>query len=612
MKLSPRFCTLLFAACFSPLGLSGQTSRELAASSATARQGQVSQSVININDISLWIRNDGLSQPFSFWSASGSWALMYPRGEAGLVYQDGVLWVGKLWDGQQSQIVLGGGRYETGDQPGVILSKGVAEDPAGEAVRTYRYRPDYETADLHDDAAGLYHTLSDSVTDEMITAVRVQYAKDASEWPWQKGAPFCDVNGNGTMDPGEIPGLSGVDQVLWFAYNDLNGTFTNSAYGRTPVGMEVQVTLWAHSDDPDLASIIFKRYRFIFKGTATTPADERIDSMYLMQWSDYDVGYFADDLGGCDSLLSMGFGYNSATPDSAYETFGWQVPAIGYAIMEGPVVPGDPADEAFVSGRTISGFRNLPMTSFWLHGAGTAGIWEDELTHPLWYWYTAQGLFADRVSAVPEYEIWHWENTDGSVTKFPFGGDPSAGTGWLDGTWGSWGIGPGYGYSLAPGSRSLIESTGPFSMALGDTQEVVIAVVAGKGADGPASVDVLKYYIQRLRSVYPHLDEFVLTSASRPETLPASFELLQNYPNPFNPSTTIEYRVPRSSHVRLTIYDNLGREIRVLEDSQMQAGAYTVVWDGKDDWAQSVTAGVYYCRMTAGGTRLARKLLLLK
>ena len=149
-------------------------------------------------------------------------------------------------------------------------------------------------------------------------------------------------------------------------------------------------------------------------------------------------------------------------------------------------------------------------------------------------------------------------------------------------------------------------------MALGDTQEVVIAVVAGKGADGPASVDVLKYYIQRLRSVYPHLDEFVLTSASRPETLPASFELLQNYPNPFNPSTTIEYRVPRSSHVRLTIYDNLGREIRVLEDSQMQAGAYTVVWDGKDDWAQSVTAGVYYCRMTAGGTRLARKLLLLK
>lgn len=88
---------------------------------------------------------------------------------------------------------------------------------------------------------------------------------------------------------------------------------------------------------------------------------------------------------------------------------------------------------------------------------------------------------------------------------------------------------------------------------------------------------------------------------------PSTFTLEQNYPNPFNPVTTIRYLLPRAARVRLTVHDNLGREITRLADGPEPAGERTREWDGSDH-----ASGVYFYRLTFDGGRIVRKMLLIK
>lgn len=90
-------------------------------------------------------------------------------------------------------------------------------------------------------------------------------------------------------------------------------------------------------------------------------------------------------------------------------------------------------------------------------------------------------------------------------------------------------------------------------------------------------------------------------------TTPGSFALGQNFPNPFNPATTIRYELPRASHVTLTLYDLLGREIAALVNGVEQPGYKSVEWN-----AAGVASGMYLYRLKAGGFAQTRKLLVLR
>jgi hypothetical protein len=89
--------------------------------------------------------------------------------------------------------------------------------------------------------------------------------------------------------------------------------------------------------------------------------------------------------------------------------------------------------------------------------------------------------------------------------------------------------------------------------------------------------------------------------------VPTSFGLAQNYPNPFNPRTTIAYDLPQPAFVRLVVYDNLGRELRILSEGPQMAGRYTVMFDGT-----GLGSGIYFYRLQTGETVLTRKMILLK
>ncbi len=89
--------------------------------------------------------------------------------------------------------------------------------------------------------------------------------------------------------------------------------------------------------------------------------------------------------------------------------------------------------------------------------------------------------------------------------------------------------------------------------------------------------------------------------------IPKSFSLGQNYPNPFNPSTTIVYQLPHRTHVRLTVYDLLGRNIMTLVNREQTAGEYSVKLNGVN-----IPSGVYVYRLEAGSFIQTRKMTLLK
>lgn len=91
-----------------------------------------------------------------------------------------------------------------------------------------------------------------------------------------------------------------------------------------------------------------------------------------------------------------------------------------------------------------------------------------------------------------------------------------------------------------------------------------------------------------------------------------SFRLQQNYPNPFNSSTTINYALPISSDVDLTIFDLTGKLVRVLVDDRVPAGNHTAVWDGRDALGNPVASGAYLYKLKAGPFVGVRKIALLR
>ncbi|GEM_PF-3226904 len=88
--------------------------------------------------------------------------------------------------------------------------------------------------------------------------------------------------------------------------------------------------------------------------------------------------------------------------------------------------------------------------------------------------------------------------------------------------------------------------------------------------------------------------------ASADEGSSLAFSLEQNLPNPFNPATTIRYTLPEASPVRLTVYNALGQEVRVLVNEAQGPGPHSARWDGRDASGRGAAAGVYFYRLEAG------------
>jgi sugar lactone lactonase YvrE len=88
---------------------------------------------------------------------------------------------------------------------------------------------------------------------------------------------------------------------------------------------------------------------------------------------------------------------------------------------------------------------------------------------------------------------------------------------------------------------------------------------------------------------------------------PAGFDLRQNYPNPVRDVSRIGFTLPESGHVRLSVFDLLGREVRVLVDGVRAAGPHEAHLD-----ASGLPAGSYVCRLEMGGRTIARLVTVVR
>jgi len=89
--------------------------------------------------------------------------------------------------------------------------------------------------------------------------------------------------------------------------------------------------------------------------------------------------------------------------------------------------------------------------------------------------------------------------------------------------------------------------------------------------------------------------------------IPKEYKLFQNYPNPFNPETNVKFNVPVNSHVKLIVYDALGRVVKFLLDRDLNPGSYEIVFNG-----ESLNSGIYFLRMESDEFHNVRRMVLIK
>ncbi|MBT4034415.1 MAG: T9SS type A sorting domain-containing protein [Candidatus Marinimicrobia bacterium] len=109
------------------------------------------------------------------------------------------------------------------------------------------------------------------------------------------------------------------------------------------------------------------------------------------------------------------------------------------------------------------------------------------------------------------------------------------------------------------------------------------------------------------------LDELlIVTGVDEEQEIPKQYGLLSVFPNPFNAETQIQFELPHSGQVTLSIYDSQGRVVRRLLKLHLSAGSHQVTWNTRDDSGVDLPSGVYLATLSHDGGRGTRKLLLLK
>ncbi len=533
----------------------------------------------NINTV---FRNDGYFNYDKVTFTSGEAGMIWPvqaTQRLTVVYTTGI-WIGAkvVLPNNQKELRLAASFYNTHYSPGNIPVNGqippvsVCNDPA-------------------------FNGYLVSVTDQTLVngGVRTKIAAGRtytfnysswSAWPVNLGAPYVEVNGIPGYQPGwnaDRPGIgfgtARPSEMIFTVFMDYTNC-TNNIHtsepglpgGSLPIGVEVQHLAYAFDVD-GFRDSYFVRYKIINK------SGKAWDSTYFSLVNDADLGGAFDDAVGCDSSRNLAFTYNFTNNDQEY---GAAPPAVGYRLLQGPIVyTGINTDTVKLPCSSITGYKMIMMTghNYFVNGGDPCIGGPDNYTKAYNFMKGLNGCGQPIINPLT-----------GLHTKFAYSGGV-CGSGWKD--------------PVQNDKRNIINS-GPFNMNSGDTQVVVYAYNVSRSSSNIQSVCAVLANTDYLKNYYYNCFNLIGINPIG-STIPEQYSLLQNYPNPFNPATNIVFELPKQGFVKITVYDALGREVKVLVNQQMTAGKFNVDWNAAD-----YPSGVYFYRLEAGTFIDTKKMVLVK
>src|SRR4030095_9008395 len=372
------------------------------------------------------------------------------------------------------------------------------------------------------------------------------------------GAPYKDVNNNGVYEPAiDIPGVKDSKQTLFVCLTDADPTkhILGEGFGggTLPLGADIRFTAWCY-DNPGYQDMQF--FKWVLKNKNISAWDSTLISVV----ADPDLGFVDDDYIGCDTTRNLGYCYNADNYDDDENIGGYGInpPAVGIVFLN-----------CAGADAVLSSFQYFN---------GSPACERDPNGQPIGAYNYMKGLKKDGTPwVIPS-------TSPPRTTKFCYSGDPETGAGWtefggciqncgglLTGT---------QVIPVPPGDRKFVMTYKRQNQRLnpGDSQVVLAAQLIARGTNHLNSATRLK----QLTDVAKQLCQngFVIGISPISTEIPTKFNLFQNYPNPFNPMTNFKFQMPNSEFVKLIIYDLLGREIAVLVNEKLQAGVYSVDWDG--------------------------------
>ena len=143
-------------------------------------------------------------------------------------------------------------------------------------------------------------------------------------------APYVDLNENNEYEPekGDYPKIFG-DQCIWYVFND-DGEEANAGSGSSPIGLEIQTQAFAFKSNDELNNMTFYTNKIINRGSI------RLDSCFMAQWVDPDLGLATDDYLACDVSRGLGICYNGDENDETASGYGENPPSVGVDFFQGP------------------------------------------------------------------------------------------------------------------------------------------------------------------------------------------------------------------------------------------------------------------------------------
>ena len=191
---------------------------------------------------------------------------------------------------------------------------------------------------------------------------------------------------------------------------------------------------------------------------------------------------------------------------------------------------------------------------------------------------------------------------DSSLNQFRFALDEGDGTSWPNHEVSKWIPIDWYGWKLVEWPLSDTSLVGTW-IGNGKLDYPLYRIDSFQFTNQPGSDSTGIVFFDNLRAVKKDFT----TGVAYEDKVVNNFMLYPNFPNPFNPSTTISFDIAKSGLVKLEVFDILGRHIKTLVNSPMQAGAYHVTFD-----ASKLASGKYIYRLSTPDYQTSRIMVLIK